>query len=187
VKHLIGLLTLTLPLLAPSAWSEDASGTALTCADFKPTQEALNRFPELAGACDAVVERDGELYGRFTAVVRRVGVNSVTLYLPATDNTFSVTPSADARVLTKSGRKVRPRDLSRGDEIHIYLAADVFGERNQPVSEVALVTESEEIVAVPTEPAAALPTTASPWPTVGLVGLGLLAAGIVMRRRRAAV
>jgi len=187
MKHLTALLTVTLPLLAANAWSQAASGTNLTCADFKPTQEALDRFPDLMGACDAVVERDGELYGRFTAIVRRVGVNSVTLYLPATDNTFSVSPSGDTRVLTKSGRKVRPRDLSRGDEIHIYLAADVFGERNQPVSEVALVTESEEIVEVPTQPAAALPTTASPWPTVGLAGLGLLAAGLLMRRRRAAV
>jgi len=186
MKTLISLLAVTLSFSATTAWSQAAATTSLTCQDFKPTQEALERFPDLKGACESVVERNGELYGRFTAIVRRVGVSSVTLYLPATDHTFTVNPSADTRVEV-NGRKVRPRDLSRGDEIHIYLAADVFGTRNEPVKAVAMETESDEIVEVATQPAQALPTTASPWPTVGLAGMALLGVGLLMWRRRTAV
>ena len=173
----------SLPLLAANGWGEEATPTALSCSDFRPTQEALDRFPDLIGACEAVVERDGQLYGKFTAVVRRSSVSSVTLYLPATDRTFSVKPDADARVLIGT-RKVRPRDLQRGDEIHIYLAASAFATPN--VEEIAMVTESEAMITHPVEPEAALPTTASPWPAVGLASLVLLGAGWFMRRRRVA-
>ena len=35
--------------------------TALSCNDFRPTNEAIERFPDLVGACEGIVERDGEL------------------------------------------------------------------------------------------------------------------------------
>ena len=68
--------------------------SALTCDDFRPTPEALERYPNLVGACEAIVERDGELYGLFRVVVRRVRGNNVTLHLPATGKTFTVSPDA---------------------------------------------------------------------------------------------
>ena len=55
--------------------------TALSCNDFRPTPEALERFPNLAGACEGIVERDGELFGLFRAVVLRTTNTSVTLRL----------------------------------------------------------------------------------------------------------
>jgi hypothetical protein len=169
-----------LPFTAGNAWAE-STPSALTCADFRPTQAALERFPDLVGACQEVVERDGELYGKFPATVRRASYNSVTLYLPVADHTFTIKPQSDARVLI-GGRKYRPRDLERGQEVNIYLLASAFATPN--VEEVALVTEADVMITHEVAPAAALPTTASPWPTVGAGSVLLLTMGWVIRRRR---
>ncbi len=181
MKRMLKALVWLLPLFAVSGWSAEATPTALTCNDFVPTQAALERFPDLVGGCEAVVERNDELYGLFRAIVRRPGSRSVTLYLPATDHTFSVTPEDGARVLI-GGRKVRPRDLQRGQEIRIYLAARAFS--TPDIEEVALVTDSEVIVEHRVVAAAALPTTASPWPLLGLASLTLFGAGLGVRVRR---
>ena len=175
------LTLLMLPLFAANALSAEVTPSALSCSDFKPTDAARERFPDLQGACEAVVERDGNLYGKFTAVVRRVTGRSVTLYLPATDRTFKVSPGPDARVLIGNS-KVRPGDLQRGQEIHIYLSADTFGAVN--VEEIALVTETEAVVEYPAEPEDTLPTTASPWPALGLASIALIGAGLFLRRRQ---
>jgi hypothetical protein len=183
-KFLRSAVFCALATFAAAAWSEDSTPTALSCVDFRPTEEALARFPNLIGACEAVVERDGQLYGKFRAVVRRASGRSVTLYLPATDHTFTVEPQPDARVLI-GNRKVRPRDLQRGDEISINLAAQAFS--TPDIDEVTLVTEAELMVEHPAAPAAALPATASPLPLALLASLALLGlgSGLRLRQRRA--
>jgi hypothetical protein len=54
-------IALAAVLLFPNANGQEM--TQLSCKDFVPTEEARQRFPDLAGACDGVVERDGELFG----------------------------------------------------------------------------------------------------------------------------
>ncbi len=120
--------------------------TELSCKDFIPTEEARQRFPDLAGACEGIVERDGELYGLFRAEIRRVYGNRITLHLPATDHTFTVRPAPSARVMV-DGKKVRPTDLATRQEVRIYLSAREFAKPD--VEEVAFVTESEFLVDVP--------------------------------------
>jgi hypothetical protein len=117
------LLILAALLTTATAGAQEVS--ALTCDDFRPTPEALERFPNLAGACEAIIERDGELYGLFRADVRRVRGNNVTLHLPATGKTFVVRPDASHRVIA-DGQKTRARNLSRGQEIRIYLPVSEF-------------------------------------------------------------
>ncbi len=152
--------------------------SALTCADFNPTAEALARFPDLIGACEGVVERNGELYGVFRAVVRRAGSRSVTLYLPATDHTFSVEPRPEARVLI-DGRKVRPRNVDRGSEVRIYLSSSAFA--TPVVQEIALLTDDEAVIEHPVVPASALPTTASHLPNLVVLCLAMLGLGYALR------
>ena len=66
IQLLIAALLLThVPVSSAQELSE------LACEDFKPSPEAQARFPDLKGACEAIVERDGELYAKFTAIVRR--------------------------------------------------------------------------------------------------------------------
>jgi hypothetical protein len=138
-------------ILVTAFLSANASGqemTQLSCKDFIPTQEARERFPDLAGACEGVVERDGELFGLFRAEVRRVRGNNITLHLPATDHTFTVKPDPATRVMV-DGRKVRPRDLATRQEIRIYLSASEFAKPD--VEEIAFVTESEFLLDVPVD------------------------------------
>lgn len=137
-------IALAAVLLFPNANGQEM--TQLSCKDFVPTEEARQRFPDLAGACDGVVERDGELFGLFRAEVRRVRGGRVTLHLPATDHTFTVKPDPSLRVLI-DGRKVRPRDLRPKDEIRIYLSASEFAKPD--VEEIAFVTESDFLIDVP--------------------------------------
>jgi hypothetical protein len=173
------LLILAALLTTATASTQEVS--ALTCDDFRPTPEALERFPNLAGACEAIIERDGELYGLFRADVRRVRGNNVTLHLPATGKTFVVRPDASHRVIA-DGQKTRARNLSRGQEIRIYLPVSEFAKPD--VEEIAFTTEEDFIIEVEIEEVAALPTTASIWPTVAFAGLFLLGAGYLLRRRR---
>ena len=138
-------------MLAAAFLSASATGqemTQLSCKDFIPTEEAKQRFPDLAGACEGVVERDGELYGLFRAEVRRVRGNNITLHLPATDHTFTVRPDPATRVLV-DGRKVRPRDLATRQEIRIYLSASQFGRPD--VEDIAFITESDFLIDVPVD------------------------------------
>ena len=173
-----------LTLILTAAWfaaSASAATTELTCSDFRPTAEALAKYPDLKGACEGIVDRDGELYAKFTAIVRRVSGTTLTLYLPVTDHTFRVRPDASSRVLI-GGRKYRARDLSRGQEVRIYLSVAQLARPN--IESIALVTETDVIVDIDINLVAALPTTASPWPTVASAGLILLGVGLVLRRRR---
>jgi hypothetical protein len=173
---LIGLFGIA-PLHAAQSESQPS---ALTCADFKPTPEAIERFPDLQGACEAVVERNGELYAQIVAVVRRATNRSVTLYLPSTDHTFTIHPDSSARVLL-GGRNARAGELVRGQEIRIYLATSEFAKPD--IEQVALVTE-EAMMIVPVVDTPSLPTTASLLPALGLGGAALFAAGMTVRRLR---
>lgn len=153
---LICALLLVAPQISAAEENNEATASALTCDDFVPTDEYLERFPYLEGACESVVERNGELYGLFRAVVRRAGSRTVTIYLPATDQTFRVEPEEGTRVLI-GGSKVRPRDLERGQEIRIYLATKAFS--TPDIEEISLVTDSEVIIHHAVEPVESLPTT----------------------------
>lgn len=120
------------------------------------TDEGRERFANLAGSCMGIVDRDGALYMHTSMVVRRVRGNTVTLYIPANDTTIEVEPDSDARV-DIGGQKMRPRDLSRGQELDLFVSVDKF---TQPVlDEIMMPTESGELVPAAAAPAAALPTT----------------------------
>jgi hypothetical protein len=137
------ILLIAIILLASTVSARQT--TDLSCNDFRPSNDALERFPQLVGACEGIVERDGQLFGLFRAEVRRVRGNTVTWYLPATNRVITTSPDASVRVLSND-RKVRPRDLARGDEIRIYLSVDEFSKPD--IEEVALLTESDVLVAV---------------------------------------
>ena len=145
------------------ASSASAQDYVMSCDDVveklnrEATAAAKDRFADLEGSCLGVVDRNGALYMHTSAVVRRAGKQSVTLYLPATDRTFKINPKPESRVIM-DGRKVRPSTLRKGDKLDIYVSVDAF---TKPVIQaVALPTgETGKIVEVPAERVAALPTT----------------------------
>ena len=148
---------------AVSAYAVEPVRSAITCEQlgdqYELTAEAKERFADLAGSCEGVYDVDGSLYVRSQAVIRQKWGNKVRLYLPATDHTFEVQAQSDGRVWV-GGRKMRVRDMNRGDEIGIYLSVDKFAQ--EKVDEIAFATEedhAEEIVVAPVETVEALPTT----------------------------
>jgi len=160
---LIKTLVVASAFCAVSAYAVEPVRSETTCAElgdkYEATAEAKERFADLAGSCDGVYEINGKLYVRSAAVVRQVRGSKVRLYLPATDHTFEVAAQSDGRVLV-GNRKMRVRDLNRGDEIGIYLSVDKFAE--EKVDEIAFATEEEhveEIMVAPVEEIEALPTT----------------------------
>ena len=151
---------------------------------YKATPEAEERFADLKGTCEGIYRINGALYAKAKAVVRSASSRRVRMYLPATDRTIEATPDADMRV-NIGGRKIRVRDLNRGDDISIYLSLDAFFEDR--VEEIAFATEEsnpEPIAIAPVVEVAALPTTASPLPALALLSGLILAAGLFMRGRR---
>ena len=129
----------------------------VTKLDREATAEAKARFADLKGSCMGVVDRDGELFMHTQMVVRRVRGNNVTIYLPATDRTFTVQPDVSARV-NIAGNKVRARNLSPGQEMNLYVSVAEF---TQPIIRaVAFETDADdELVDHPVVMEAALPTT----------------------------
>jgi len=160
---LIQTLVVASAFCAVSAYAVDPVRSETTCDQlgekYELTAEAKERFADLAGSCEGVYDIDGKLFVRSQAVIRQKWGNKVRLYLPATDHTFEVQAQSDGRVWV-GGRKMRIRDMNRGDEIGIYLSVDKFAE--EKVDEIAFVTEEEHvdaIVIVPVEEVEALPTT----------------------------
>ena len=158
------------------------------CADYadryQATAEAQERFGQLRGSCEGIYDIDGVLYARAQAVIRSNRGGTVRIYLPATDTTIEAKPDSTGRVWV-GNRKMRVRDLNRGDEIGIYLHLDRFF--TEKVTEIALATpdeSTEEIVMAPVREVAALPTTASPLPAIALLSGLLLTAGLFIRRFR---
>lgn len=160
---LIKTLVVASAFFAVSAYAVEPVRSEITCAElgekYEATAEATERFADLAGSCEGVYEVGGKLYVRSQAVIRQKYNNKVRLYLPATDHTFEVQAQPDGLVWV-GGRKMRIRDLNRGDEVGIYLSVDKFAE--EKVDEIAFATPEEhveEIVVVEIEEVEALPTT----------------------------
>ena len=160
---LIKTLVVACAFSAVTAYAVDPVKSEMTCAELKDNYEMRSenqeRFADLKGSCEGVYEIGGKMYARAGAVVRRVIGNTVRLYLPLTDHTFEVKADASGRVHI-GARKVRVRDLNRGDEIGIYLSVDQLAE--EKVVEIALATPDEaveEIVVVEVIEVVALPTT----------------------------
>jgi hypothetical protein len=74
-------IALAAVLLFPNANGQEM--TQLSCKDFVPTEEARQRFPDLAGACDGVVERDVPKYAGYAAAGLRCTCRRPIIRLPS--------------------------------------------------------------------------------------------------------
>ena len=160
---IVKLLAVACAFCATSAYAADPVLSDMTCEQlqeqYEATAEAQARYADLKGSCAGVYTIDDALYVKASAVVRGTHGNTVTLYVPATDHTFKVDADPSERALM-GGSKVRPRDLNRGDEIHLYLSVDKLA--TQRLDTVALATEddhADEVIETEVEEVAALPTT----------------------------
>lgn len=160
----------------------DMMRDAVSCADLNWSAQALSMNPDIARICTGVYEKDGRLFAKGTIEVLRVRGNRMTfrpLYADGgkgESRSVQLDPSWRAEI---GGRKYRASELSRGQELNVYLPEDRFAlavaDADGP-DEMELVAIEEEVVE--------MPTTASPLFLIGLAGSGLLALGGILGRVR---
>lgn len=172
-----------------------ASQTALaqgTCGSIQFSPSILSQFPEAPNACLGIETRNGRPFAHFEGEIVGVSGQQVRarFRLPNGDysQTYTFTPRSDARV-TIQGQQYRYRDLSRGQELDVYLPPDRW-EFQLPETEVfASATTVETVtpaVVTTSAVAASLPRTATPLPLFGLLAGFFTAFGIgltIVRRR----
>ena len=165
-----------------------------SCSDLNFTGPIAREHPQVRDACLDVVERDGRPFAHAQARIRSVRGGTVEMELKLPDGTYtepiSVTPDPSARVRIE-GRNYRWRDLSRGQELDVWVPPDRF--------EIAVPEDPEQqfaaapavavfVISEPTTTLAAntLPRTASPVPLMGALGalLAALGFGVAAIRRR---
>jgi hypothetical protein len=174
-------------VLLALAWAQPSMAQG-NCGNIQFTGDITNRFPQARNACLDVVTREGQQYAHFQARVARVQGNTVEAEFKLPDGTYSrpisVTPAADARVKIQ-GRTYRYRDLSRGQELDLYVPPDRWEIAVPNDPEVEFVAATTVTTFAIAQPAPSLPRTASPLPLLGALGGLLTALGfVVMTVRR---
>ena len=163
-----------------------------SCDQITWQAEVLERYPNIAGACQGVEMRDGEYYVRVQGSVRRVNAtgSKVTLQFKGLDEPSTIDVPTNMRVHVR-GRSVAVRDLQRGDTITAHLPASRFVAHfyePESASEEYSVAEFAPVVDEPEEPMAVaqLPATASllPWLAVAGSAFSLLGIGLWIQGRR---
>jgi hypothetical protein len=180
-KKLVLAMGMALSLSAGQAFAQNASsegmdiGTPTSCADLNWSAEVLAANPDIAMSCQAVYEKDGELYAKATIEVIRVRGNRMTFRTMHTDggkgDSRSVTLPATWRAEI-GGRSYRASDLMRGQQLNVYIPQDRFAlavEDSDGVDSADVVVIEEEVVE--------MPSTASPLFLIGLAGGAFIALG----------
>lgn len=168
------------------------TATGASCEEVNWSDEALERYPNIASACQEVLERDGTYYVRFEGEVERVGSRGreITVAFEEGD-TLTLTPPENLSLYI-DGRRTSPRELQPGDQLNFYVPQEQFvatffaGEpETSPADEVPISEPEEEYVAADYQREDTLPGTAGKLPLLGLGGLLLvaLAAAMALYRR----
>ena len=182
------------------ALSTQANAQAdLTCDDISFSSDVTSRYPDAANGCWDVVEKDGQRFAKMKVELMRTSNNRATFRFMHPDGTNgptqSITLSPDWRA-NINGRNYRIRDLSRGQELSIYMPGDRWEAhvaRSSAIAvanyEMADIEDSDDMSAAAAAGAgamAALPATAGPMPLFALFGaLSLIgAAGLRWSRRK---
>jgi hypothetical protein len=168
-------------LMGQSVWAQED----LSCGDIEWSSVVTDEYPSIADACDDVVVKDGKMYARIEVEVLRVRGRTLTFRIMNNDGTsggaYTQTVDADWRAKI-GGRDYRPRELSRGQMLNVYMPHDRW----------AIIHEDDdgpdELDAVEVTAAPMLPETASPLFLFGIGGAALMSLGAVLGlvRRRAA-
>ena len=186
-KKMVAIVGMALTLSAGQLMAQETTSTGkvmsstVTCADLNWSAEVLAKNPDIAEMCQTVYEKDGKLFAKTSVEVVRVRGNTMTFRPIRVDGTKgdsrSVTLAASWRAKI-AGREYRASDLSRGQELNVYLPEDRF----------VLAIEDVETEFVVIEEATEMPTTASPLFLFGLAGGAFLALGGLLSgiRRRLA-
>ena len=195
---------LTAALLLGSSAAALALGVPVEdCGGLGTTRLALERQPDLAAACEEVIELDGQRYLRMSTELRQLTEEVLVLRIKGTDYDLALSPGA-AQPVARAATGL-PQDSPVGSALYLYVPEDrvleVFADASSLAdARVPVAVEPEESATArearianytccprrrPWYPIMdVLPPTASPLPLFGLAGVGLLGVGAALRRRR---
>ena len=173
-----------------------------TCAEVEWAQDLLEQYPRIAEGCQEVVVSEGVKWARFDAEYVRRSQDRVTMNFKDRQGRsmgeITVLPAPEQRVSIE-GREYRFSELSRGQQVNIYVPERMFAVAVEPGVPAELlaqivpapVTQAEpaELLAqaepAPTRiTAQRLPDTAGPLPWLLLGGLASLLGGLGLAIRR---
>lgn len=184
----IARMLTVLPAMGMLAIGTTASAqTDLTCADIEFTAEVTSQYPSVSDACRDVVEVDGERYAKMRVEIMSTRGNVGTFRFMHKDGSYgpleSVTVDDDWRA-ELGGKSYRMRQLSRGQEMNIYMPSDRWEAHVATnMSGIIIVYYAVPMVHV-RDSGTELPSTASPLPLIGMLGVGSLFSAFLMRVRR---
>jgi hypothetical protein len=174
-----------------------ASSFAKDCSDVEFNSELRDKFPQIDEACLDILDHEGNQYIKLSGKIVSANTRSIALrwkradgsYIDNVFRTKTLDPSFRIKI---EGRKVRPSSLRRGQEINTYimLGGDIATLMSDEPLAVAVQSAAMDDVATIDfdEAPAAMPTTASILPMLGLLGMFSLAMGGFVRvyRKRVA-
>jgi hypothetical protein len=184
MKRVIVFL-IAMPLLAFSSLA-----SALTCDEVVLSPEITSKFANAQDACIEVVERDGQAFVKMNVELLSSQGGRLTFRFKNNDGSFgpthSIRPSSDWRA-NIAGRSLRARDLTRGQEMSIYVPSDRW-EAHVDAPEAVVETFTLIVITAAAEPEPMmLPSTAGNMPLFALFGgLALFGAGLIRVTRRQA-
>jgi hypothetical protein len=169
-----------------AAWAQGGkafSATGESCDKVTWSADSLAKYPGIASACQAVLQKDGSYYVKFTGEVKKVANRGADLTVQFKDgNKLTLHPDPNFEV-SINGKPTKPSGLRPGDKLNFYVPQSRLVAQ---LDETPSATPTEETPMEPApaeEPAPAmaateeLPKTASPLPMFGVAGLGLLGLG----------
>lgn len=148
------------------------TSSGANCTDITWQPDVLVKYPNVAKACQAVVERSGKTYVMFKGKVqRRAGSRGLYIRFEGGDRAILVNPPADM-VAHIGNETLRVRDSLPGQELTVFMPSDrfvaSFGDETAVATDVVIaeVVPVADVEALPDEapPAATAPAPAAATP-----------------------
>jgi hypothetical protein len=181
-------------LILGAAMAFTTSAFAKDCSDVEFSADLRDRFPQIDEACLDVMDHEGNQYVKLSAKVVSANSRTIALRYQRQDGSYikevfrSKALPSDFRINIQ-GRKVRPSSLKRGQELNTYvmLGGEIATLMSDEPLAVAVASSTGADIDFDEAPAA-MPTTASIIPMLGLFGVFSLAMGGLVRiyRKRVA-
>lgn len=178
------------------------TATGQSCDQVTWSRQALEVYPNIAEACQQVMQRDGKYFVRFDGEVRSVTDRGQQVTVDFRDgDLLTLTPPENLN-LTINDKPTAPRDLLPGDKLRFYIPQDqlaaIFfaGQPETAPEQVVPIAPAPVLAAAAPAPAPApqaaapapapraLPGTASQLPLSALAGMLLVLLGSALTFRR---
>jgi hypothetical protein len=172
------------------------------CSAMLPEIRLFEAHPELATACNSIVQLEGRRFVRMDAELRQLRGDLLVLRFNGTSRDMALSPGAAEPIVAGDGNGGLSPTPPVGSALNVYVPEkDVLGLFAEPCkqdgSPVPVAVEPAEPLekriatytacprGVPWYPIPEfLPMTAGPLPLLGLLGVSLLGVGAALRHRR---